>query len=83
MITTFVVQNNINCNENDGGNVVMLVSINHIYDDDDIGGGKTTLIMERNTAQCVKGGGVRKMFFFRENQRFVLVIWAKLLNVQP
>ena len=34
-------------------------------------------------AQCVKGGGVRKMFFFRENQRFVLVNWVKLLNVQP
>ena len=49
MITTLVVQNNINCNDNDGGNVVMLVSINHIYDDDDIGGGKTILIMERNT----------------------------------
>ena len=28
-------------------------------------------------------GGVRKMFFLRENQRFVLVNWVKLLNVQP
>ena len=34
-------------------------------------------------AQCVKGGGGQKNLFFRENQRFVLVNWVKLLNVQP
>ena len=33
-------------------------------------------------AQCVKGGG-QKNVFFRENQRFVLVNWVKLLDVQP
>ena len=30
----------------------------------------------------LKGGG-QKNVFFRENQRFVLVNWVKLLNVQP
>ena len=30
----------------------------------------------------LKGGG-QENFFFRENQRFVLVNWVKLLNVQP
>ena len=30
----------------------------------------------------LKGGGSENLFF-RENQRFVLVNWVKLLNVQP
>ena len=41
------------------------------------------MIVPPEKAQCVKGGGGQKNVFFRENQRFVLVNWVKLLNVQP
>ena len=38
--------------------------------------------VKQMTHSVLKGGG-QKNVFFRENQRFVLVNWVKLLDVQP
>ena len=51
-------------------------------------GMRTEITNSNNMAQVVMEhsvlkGGVRKNVFFRENQRFVLVNWVKLLDVQP
>ena len=48
-----------------------------------MGIGSSELIFVR-TALCVTGGrGDQKNVLFRETQRFTLVNWVKLLNVQP
>ena len=47
-------------------------------------GGRANLgVLDRCVSHSVLKGGGQKNVFFRENQRFVLVNWVKLLNVQP